>query len=151
VHPSPYLFRPTLAFTFAAGVVLLSACGTETTDTAAVSGSTDRTNPPTTATVGGSGTTNPSGQPERPVPPPGAVEIVDFRFSPRELTIGRSEAVTWTNEDPFDHWIVSTDPDVLDSGEMSQAQTYTKTFPRAGTYEYYCNIHNYMKATVTVR
>jgi plastocyanin len=39
---------------------------------------------------------------------------------------------------------------VLDSGELSQAQTYSKTFSQAGTYDYYCNIHNYMKASVTV-
>ena len=87
----------------------------------------------------------------RPAPPPGTVEIVDFTFSPREITISRGETVTWRNEDPYAHWVVSTRPDVLDSGEMSQAQVYSKPFSQAGTYDYYCNIHNYMKATVTVR
>jgi plastocyanin len=34
---------------------------------------------------------------------------------------------------------------------LGQAQTFSETFPQAGTVEYYCNIHNYMKASVTVR
>ena len=87
----------------------------------------------------------------RPAPPPGTVEIVDFTFSPRELTVATGETVTWRNDDPYAHWVVSTTPDVLDSGELSQAQAYNKTFSQAGTYDYYCNIHNYMKASVTVQ
>lgn len=84
-------------------------------------------------------------------PPPGTVAIVDFRFEPTELTVTQGETVTWQNDDPYDHWVVSTQPDVLDSGQLSQAQSYAKAFSQAGTYEYYCNIHNYMKAKFTVR
>jgi plastocyanin len=87
----------------------------------------------------------------RPAPPPGTVAIVDFEFTPREITVSVGHEVTWRNDDPYAHWIVGTEPDVLDSGELSQAQTYSKTFSQAGTYLYYCNIHNYMKGTVTVQ
>jgi plastocyanin len=88
---------------------------------------------------------------DRTATPPGEIDIVDFEFSPRELTVARGDTVTWRNLDPYDHWVVSTQPDVLDSGELSQAQTYSKTFSQTGTFTYYCNIHNYMKATVTVQ
>src|SRR5262245_43137571 len=98
-------------------------------------------------TTTASGTTSSS----RPAPEPGTVAIVDFQFTPREVSVGVGERVTWRNDDPYGHWVVGTEPDVLDSGELSQAQTYAKTFSQAGTYLYYCNIHNYMKGSVTVR
>ena len=127
----------------AATLGLLSACGSdeaaepETTTGEQLAGTTSTAAPATTA--------------GRPAPPPGTVDMIDFTFSPRDLVIRAGDTVTWRNEDPYAHWVVSTEPDVLDSGEMSQAQVYSKPFPRAGTYTYYCNIHNYMKATVTVQ
>jgi plastocyanin len=104
----------------------------------------------TTGTAAGSSTTV-APVDTRAAPPPGTVEILDFRFVPTELTVTQGETVTWQNDDPYDHWVVSTQPDVLDSGQLSQAQTYAKAFSQVGTYEYYCKIHNYMKAKVTVR
>jgi plastocyanin len=129
------------------GATVLVACG-----------SGDQTTRPVAGTVGEVGTsttaapesTRPPGS-TRPAPPPNTVEIVDFAFSPRDVEVRAGETVTWRNEDPYAHWVVSTQPDVLDSGEMSQAQAYSRTFPQAGSYPYYCNIHNYMKATVIVR
>lgn len=135
------------AFALVAAVLLtMTACGSETHDTPAA---TDRASDPGGPATTGADTTGTSTTATSP--PEGTVAIVDFEFSPRHLTVARGEAVTWVNQDPDDHWIVSTQPDVLDSGQMSQAQTYTKTFSQAGDYTYYCNIHNYMKASVTVR
>jgi plastocyanin len=136
------VLRPALII--AAASVLLAGCGSGDESTTTRPGDGTSIPGPATTAAGSPPTT-------RPAPPAGTVEIVDFAFSPREITITRGEAVTWRNEDPYGHWVVSTDPDVLDSGELSQAQTFSETFSRTGTVEYYCNIHNYMKATVTVR
>lgn len=133
----------TVASVLVAALVVGGGCGAE--DGEVSSGAT----PATPGTGGSQATAAPPST--GPAPSPNTVQIVDFRFSPRDIVIGRGETVTWRNDDPYVHWIVSTDPDVLDSGEMSQAQTYAETFSRPGTYEYYCNIHNYMKAKVTVR
>ncbi len=129
-----------------AAVLVVPACGSnDNADPPFVTLGQGVTTPPPT-----DGTTS-STSSAAATPPPGEVDIVDFEFSPRELTVARGETVTWRNQDPYDHWVVSTQPDVLDSGELSEAQTYGKTFSQTGTYTYYCNIHNYMKATVTVQ
>ena len=129
-----------------AALTLLPACGSSDTANPPVeTGGQGATTPPPT-----DGATSSTGSPTA-TPPPGEIAIVDFEFSPRELTVPRGETVTWRNQDPYAHWVVSTQTDVLDSGELSQAQTYSKTFSQTGTFTYYCNIHNYMKATVVVR
>jgi plastocyanin len=135
--------RAAVALVLVAALVL-PACGSS--DSPAEQAS-DTTSPGAAGTSPTSGNTSSS----RPAPLPGTIEIVDFTFSPREVVVARGETITWRNEDPYAHWVVSTTPDVLDSGELSQAQTYSKTFSQAGTYDYYCNIHNYMKASVTVQ
>lgn len=142
------MLRRALFVLVAAAVLMAAGCGSDADrpDASSVTlgdATTGTTSAATDTTAGGAAT--------RPPPAPGTVEIADFTFTPTHLTVERGETVTWRNDDPYDHWVVSTQPDVLDSGELSQAQTYTKTFSQAGTYEYYCNIHNYMKAEVTVR
>jgi plastocyanin len=133
-----------LAAVAVAAVLFVPACGSSDGDQTTSSASTAGTAPSTTAS-------SPATTASESATPSGEVDIVDFEFSPRELTVARGETVTWRNQDPYDHWVVSTQPDVLDSGQLSQAQTYSKTFSQTGTYTYYCNIHNYMKATVTVQ
>lgn len=129
-----------------AATLAVPACGSDVETTSSTT--VDRA-------IGGTTTTGPaSSGPDTtgwPVLPSDGVEIVDFEFVPRELVVSRGETVTWQNQDPYAHWVVSTAADVLDSGELSQAQTYSKTFSQAGTFNYYCNIHNYMKASVTVQ
>jgi plastocyanin len=137
--------RRTPGVALVAALILLPACGSNDSPTVPAADTTSAGTGMTGATSGNSSTTT------RPAPPPGTVQIVDFTFSPRELTVARGEVVTWRNDDPYAHWVVSTTPDVLDTGELSQAQMYSKTFSQAGTYDYYCNIHNYMKASVTVQ
>jgi plastocyanin len=126
---------------------LLAACGSDEPATETEAAGNGAGTSTTVAPVELPATSSTSPTPAEP----GTVEIVDFRFSPREIAAGVGETVTWRNEDPYAHWVVSTEADVLDSGEMSQAQTYSTSFSRPGTYDYYCNIHNYMKATVIVR
>lgn len=137
----------------AAALSVAPACGADS-DAPDASSVTlgDATTGATTDTAAGTDTSDRAATTQtRPPPAPGTVEIVDFTFVPVELTVAPGETVTWRNDDPYDHWVVSTQPDVLDSGQLSQAQTYATSFSQAGTYEYYCNIHNYMKAKVTVR
>jgi plastocyanin len=126
-----------------AAVLAVPACGSSDGNTKAADPMSGGTTASTTAVAPTSS--------DRSTPLPGEIDIVDFEFTPRELTVARGETITWRNQDPYDHWVVSTQSDVLDSGQLSQAQTYSKTFSQTGTFTYYCNIHNYMKASVTVR
>lgn len=143
--PRPYFCTvPRLFVLGVAAILSLAACGSSDTVDSATAVTATSNGAPTTSLAADTTTSS------RVAPPPGTVEIVDFDFAPTEITIARGETVTWRNEDPYAHWVVSTDADVLDTGELSQAQTHSETFSQTGTVDYYCNIHNYMKGTVTV-
>jgi plastocyanin len=77
------------------------------------------------------------------------VEIRDFDFFPRELTVPVGSVITWVNRDPVPH--DATDEtggwatDILGQGEAA-----TLTFDTPGTYAYFCTIHPNMRATLDV-
>jgi plastocyanin len=75
------------------------------------------------------------------------ITIQNFAFTPQTITVKPGTTVTWTNKDSVPHNIVSTDGPSLtvtpkfNSGTMSQGQTFSFTFAKAGTYFYECSIH----------
>jgi len=81
-----------------------------------------------------------------------AVAIDNFAFSPQVIRVKVGQKVTWTNKDSTQHSIVadSSSSDAPDGSPISQNQTYSFTFMKAGTYTYHCGIHATMKATVIV-
>lgn len=99
------------------------------------------------------------GKPEvGPPPPPGEIYIVNFIYNPANYQAQVGDRITWTNKDTVAH-TVTTDPDPtrrstypqnVDSGNLNQNQTFSHTFTQAGIFNYYCSLHPYMKATVTV-
>ena len=84
-------------------------------------------------------------------PPSGTannVLIKNFSFSPKDITTKVGETVTWTNEDSAKHTVTGSD---WGSGDLAQGQTYSKTFDKAGAYEYRCNFHPSMVGSVIVK
>ena len=78
------------------------------------------------------------------------IAIVNFSFSPKEVTIKKGTTVTWTNQDSVIHTATS-DTGVFDSGDLSQGQSFSYTFSTAGTFPYVCTPHKAnMKATIVV-
>ena len=78
------------------------------------------------------------------------VEIQNFAFNPSQITIKKGETVIWTNKDSTPHTVLSDSGNEINSGSLSNGQTYSHTFNQAGTFEYYCSIHPYMKAKIIV-
>ena len=75
----------------------------------------------------------------------------DMKFNPDDLTINIGDTVTWTNNDGMGHTATSTDgPASFDSGNIAAGATWSFTFTEAGTYDYKCNYHSSMTATITV-
>jgi plastocyanin len=80
-----------------------------------------------------------------------AVSIKNFAFAPAAMTVKVGTTVTWTNEDSDAHTVTSTGGGgPLKSSPLNNGQTYTHTFTAVGTYSYFCTIHPFMTATVTV-
>jgi amicyanin len=81
-----------------------------------------------------------------------SVTIKDYAFSPANITVKVGTKVTWTNDDSVGHTVTADDPssDAPASGTFGKGETYSFTFNKAGTYDYHCEPHPYMKGTVTV-
>jgi plastocyanin len=79
------------------------------------------------------------------------VTIQDFKFSPACISVATGTKVTFTNQDSVTHTATASSTGGFDSGDLTQGQSYSKTFTTAGTYPYICDIHQYMKGTVVVR
>lgn len=77
------------------------------------------------------------------------VHISNFTFSPQPLKIRAGQTVTWVNDDDIPHNVAAMDKSfkskVLDTGER-----FSFTFPRAGTYAYFCGLHPHMTGSIVV-
>lgn len=75
------------------------------------------------------------------------VIIEDYAFQPAEITIQSGESVTWVNRDSVKHTATG---DSFDSGLFRKDESFQQTFDEAGTYDYICTPHPYMKGKVIV-
>ena len=80
---------------------------------------------------------------------PLAIAIRNFAFDPPSVTIPAGTKVTWTNDDQIPHTATSS-TDVFNSGNLALNQSYSYTFDKAGTFDYICIYHPYMKGTIIV-
>ncbi len=78
------------------------------------------------------------------------VEIREYEFLPRDLTVRTGTEVTWTNFDGAPH-DATADGQAWNTETLRKGDSATLTFDTAGTYGYHCSIHPSMKATLTVR
>ncbi len=78
------------------------------------------------------------------------VEIKDFNFSPRALTVKSGEKITWINRDEEPHTIVSVEKQFKKSPPLDTDQSFTITAGAPGTYTYFCSVHPKMTGTIVV-
>lgn len=76
----------------------------------------------------------------------GSHEVVmrNLAFEPARLDVDPGETVTWLNGDDTAHRVSFGSP-VLNGGE-----SWSKTFPSAGWFEYWCDLHPAMTGAVSV-
>ncbi|MCC6677400.1 MAG: cupredoxin domain-containing protein [Phycisphaerales bacterium] len=87
------------------------------------------------------------------------VRMQGIQFSPADIEITPGMTVRWTNMDFLPHTATSeSGPDVLvpdgffRSPFLSTGQSFEFTFPDAGVFYYYCELHGlHMQGTITVR
>jgi plastocyanin len=68
------------------------------------------------------------------------VKLVNFSFSPAQLTVKAGTTVVWTNEDSASH-TVTADDGSFDSGTLQKGASFSQTFSKPGEYPYYCRFH----------
>jgi alcohol dehydrogenase (cytochrome c) len=82
------------------------------------------------------------------------VAIIDFAFEPATIIIPPGTTVTWTNTGAQPHSATSTvsetNPVTFDSDILDPGQSYSFTFEKPGTYDYFCVPHPFMRGKVIV-
>jgi 3',5'-cyclic-AMP phosphodiesterase len=80
------------------------------------------------------------------------IDIHDYSFHPRVLTIARGATVAWINKDDDVHTIKSQDgPAMFQSPALDSGGRFGFTFSHPGVYHYICSIHPYMHGEIVVR
>ncbi len=77
------------------------------------------------------------------------VEISNFDFFARDLTVDGGATVRWVNLDAVPHDATDVGGD-WGTGTLAQGESATLTFDSPGVYRYVCTIHPNMKATLNV-
>ncbi len=77
------------------------------------------------------------------------VTIQNFAFSPPALRAAAGEEITVKNADGVVHTLTAEDRS-FSTGTLDPSATATVKPPRAGTFAYFCEIHQYMKGQITV-
>jgi plastocyanin len=81
---------------------------------------------------------------------PATVDIDNFAFTPRALTVTAGTTVTWKNEDDSPHRIGDKNG-TFKSAALDTDDTFSHTFTVPGEYAYICTIHPYMAGTIIVK
>jgi plastocyanin len=78
----------------------------------------------------------------KPVKSGSTVALRDNTFSPRHISLPVGGSVKWLFADPIDHNVLfASGPRLVGSPTLSNGQTYTTTFTKAGHYELFCYLH----------
>ncbi len=87
------------------------------------------------------------------------VVMKGLRFEPSDITIDQGTKVIWINKDEgtahsstAEGWEEgTTDPTKWNSMPMNPDESFEHVFDIAGTFDYFCMVHPYMKGVVKVR
>ena len=77
------------------------------------------------------------------------VSIVNFAFTPEQITINPGETITWINDDGAPHALKFQDG-AKGTDLMLPGATFRRHFDGPGTYDYSCSVHPYMTGRVVV-
>jgi plastocyanin len=78
------------------------------------------------------------------------VRIANFTFDPPLLTVQVGSTVRWKNVDDIVH-VVKEKDGAFHSDPLDTDQTFSQTFARAGTIDYFCAIHPHMTGRIVVK
>ena len=76
--------------------------------------------------------------------------IRNTSYVQRRLQISVGTTVEWTNTDPMPHSVTAVEG-TFNSGLINPGKTYRHTFTKAGTFNFFCMPHPFMKGTIVVK
>ncbi len=80
------------------------------------------------------------------------VDIANFAFVPREITVEPGTRLRWTNRDETPHTVTSQGgKKILSSPGLDVGDHYEFVFTSEGDFAYFCTVHPMMTGVVHVR
>jgi plastocyanin len=79
----------------------------------------------------------------------GTITIQSFNFKPNPATAKVGDTLTISNQDSTAHTFTADDGS-FDTKAIDAGSKATVKLTKAGTISYHCNIHQFMKGTITV-
>lgn len=93
-------------------------------------------------------------QAAKPATKPTVTNATIQNITHQNLNVKVGTTVTWTNQDGVPHTVthtVAAEARKFKSSFLNKGQTFSFTFPEAGSFSYFCEVHSdTMKATVVV-
>jgi plastocyanin len=110
-----------------------------------------RTTPPrvTASTTTRSTTPPPSRPPAKPAARMVNTGMKNINYLQPRLQVTVGTTIEWKNNDPLPHTVTAVDKS-FNSGLIQPGKTYRHTFTKAGTFNFYCIPHPFMKGVVVV-
>lgn len=78
------------------------------------------------------------------------MDIKEFAFSKKSIKVSKGTKITWTNQDEAHHNVVAKEDGGPKGQLLAKGESYSFTFDTAGTFNYKCEPHPYMKGIVNV-
>ncbi len=80
------------------------------------------------------------------------VQIHNYIFSPKTLTVAAGTTVTWVNHDEEPHTVTSADrPRAFNAPPIEKGEKFSFNFATAGSFKYFCAIHPQMIGLIVVK
>ncbi len=77
------------------------------------------------------------------------VNIENFTFAPKELTVKAGTVIVFRNRDDIPHTVNGTNAE-FHSKALDTDESFSFAFANPGTYEYFCGLHPQMTGRVVV-
>ena len=77
------------------------------------------------------------------------VNIDNFAFTPKELTVKAGTTIVFRNRDDIPHSVVGANGE-FHSKALDTDDSFSFTFAKAGTYRYSCGLHPQMQGKIIV-
>jgi plastocyanin len=77
------------------------------------------------------------------------VNIDNFAFTPKELTVKAGTTIVFRNRDDIPHSVVGSKGE-FHSKALDTDDSFSFTFTKAGTYDYSCGLHPRMQGMIVV-
>lgn len=77
------------------------------------------------------------------------IDIKEFMFGPKDLTVAVGTKVTWVNDDQIPHTVAETHK-AFRSGALDTDDSFSWVFNTPGEFEYFCALHPQMIEKIVV-